>query len=181
MTVTPIGSAKYQLDKAFEGQVANIQDYRHIAGTQELFINGGTTYLPFGRVVVRNGADAGATLILPSAAGQAPVGISIYNDRFMASTDSPRVTGFPPKQTMAVLKKGVIYMVTETGLTKGATSLFFRHTLNTVPGVNEAVGRLLGAADAALTTAFAANTFRITETVAAGEVVAIAFDLSIAA
>ena len=97
----------------------------------------------------------------------------------MASSDSPRVTGFPPKQTMAVLKKGVIYMVCSGALAKGTTTLFYSNTLNSVPLANEALGRLVNFSDGVFTTAFPAGTFRVTQSGAAGEPVAIAFDFSI--
>lgn len=172
----PLGFNRYFLEKGFEGQVANIQDYRHIAGTQEEYVNGMSEYLPFGRVVVRDLTDA-TKLSLPSQTGQTPLGIAIYNDRFMAQSDDPRVTGFPPNQTVPVLKKGVIYMLAETALTVGG-ALFFRHTVSASPTAFTAIGRVRNNADTATADAFPAGTFRVTENVAAGEIVAVHFDLS---
>ena len=167
----------YQFVRGYEGQVANIQDYRHIGGTQETFVNGSTEFLPFGRVVVRNAADP-SCLELPSAPGQEALGVAILNDRFMAFQDDPRSTGYPPNQVTPILRKGVIYMVAETALTRGG-ALFFRHTENAVPSANEALGRVRADADGGNAEAFAAGTFRVTEDVLAGEIVAILFDLDI--
>lgn len=172
----PLDFNRYAYVRGYEGQVANIQDYRHIAGTQEGYVNGTSDYIPFGRVVVRNATDPNS-LELPSATGQTPLGVAILNDRFMAKSDDPRVTGFPPNQMIPVLKKGVIYMIAEVALAIG-DPLFFRHTVSAAPTDFTAIGRVRNDADTATADAFPAGTFRVTEAAAAGEIVAIHFDLS---
>lgn len=174
---TRLGFNQYTLDKAYEGQVANIQDYRHIAGTQEFYINGSETeYIPFGRIVVRDPSDD-SKLMLPNAAGQVPIGVAIYNDRFMSQSDNPRMTGIPPLQTMPVLKKGVIYMLAETNIARGA-NLFFRHSESTIMGEFDAIGRLRADNNNGNAGILPAGTFRITEDVVAGDVAAVFFDFS---
>lgn len=48
----PISAGAYQLDPAFEGQIASLQSYTFIKGTQDEVTNSSNALIPFGRFVV---------------------------------------------------------------------------------------------------------------------------------
>lgn len=171
----PLGFNTYLRPKGFEGQVANIQAYRFIKGTQEEFTNGSGDYIPFGSLVIRDTTDP-TKVTLPEA-GETVIGVAILNDRFMAKTDNPRVTGFPPNETVPVLVKGVIYLVAETAVTRNG-NLFVRVADEASPAANDRIGRVRADASGGNAEALTAGTYRVLEAAAAGEIVPVEFDLS---
>ena len=182
-----IGANQFDLDRGFEGQIANIQHYNHIRGTQENFRNGTNEFIPFGSMVARiPGGEPGALRI--AQAGDVILGVAILNDRFMAQLDETfgsnsliddggRRTGFPPNQTMPVLAKGVVYLRFEQTVPAN-TPLFFRTTENAVPGVGERLGRPRLDADGGNAEQVPGNAARLTENAFAGEVAAVEFDIT---
>ena len=168
----PLGANPYELVRAYEGQVANVNGFRSIVGTFESFVNAFDGYLPFGRLVIRDTVDP--TKVNLPAAGETIIGVAPLNDRFEALTDDPRVTGYPNDETVPVLNEGTVYMIAETAVTRGG-ALFVRVADSAAPTSLTAIGRVRNDADTGTAEALPVGTFRVLEDAVAGAIVPIKF------
>ncbi|MGL6342717.1 MAG: structural cement protein Gp24 [Waterburya sp.] len=169
----PITSpASYAMERGYEGTIYSISLNQEVIGTQDQFVNATGDYLPFGRFVVE-GTTAG-DIVLPSAGTQKILGIAPVNDRFMRKAEG--ITGYPPRQLVPVVRKGIVLMRAETALTRGG-AVFVRHTLNAVAGTWEAKGRVRNNDDTGK--AVQISNARILDTVSAGEIFRLEIDLAI--
>lgn len=135
----------YTSPVGYEGAMAATNVGFDLRGTLEGFINGDTDPIPFGRIVItRSDGKQG----LPSETGQTVVGVSIALAHYEANQQFLGSTGTPKDYPLTVVKKGIIWMLAETNITKGA-NIFFRHTANDPVGANEAIGRIRADADTA--------------------------------
>lgn len=132
----------YTSPVGYEGAPAGTTVNFDLRGTLEGFINVDDEPIPHGRIVVNKEGGQG----LPSEADQTVAGVSIALAHYQASTQFQGNTGTPSGYPLTLLKNGIIWMLPETNITKGAT-IYFRHTMNSSPGANEALGRIRANAD----------------------------------
>jgi len=151
-------------DQGFDGELISSYPNGVRSG-----INAGTVTLPFGRVTVKGTGDNDG--VLPSATGGRFFGVALKTD--ILEKDFNGVTGYKPGRPYNRLMKGDVLMITEQAVTP-ADPVFFRHTLNSSPGPNEAVGRLRKDADTARADALTRAQFMATA--GAGELVRVYFD-----
>jgi hypothetical protein len=135
-------------ERGLEGHVSSLLPGAYFFGTSEGLFNADDAPIPFGRVIVYKGSVDGG-VGLPSATGQTVAGISFYQAQFEASEQFNGDAGTPAEYSVTLAKRNlIVLMMPETNITKGAT-LYFRHTANTTPGANEALGRIRANADTA--------------------------------
>jgi hypothetical protein len=153
----PITRGQSRLDFAYEGQLAiNATHTGQVIGSNiSETVNVGTTAIPYGRVVAKVAGQQGqirnllSTDVLSSIAGVVPaMGVNERYTVIDANGIQQEVTGLRPRQNVAVMTDGIIWMVTENNINRGATSLLVRSALNT-GGVNPfaGVGRIAISAD----------------------------------
>ncbi|MBP0021039.1 MAG: hypothetical protein J7647_26230 [Cyanobacteria bacterium SBLK] len=158
-------------EKGFEGGLATCQNPTSLQGTYSELVNGSITdYLSFGRVIVLNAIDP-SKVKLPSAAGQNPQGVTVAVNAYEKDVNGQ--AGYPPERPVTRLIKGAIFVVPEVAVT-GGDPVYFRHTLNAVPGAYEARGRVRNNADGDKADLWTKATFL--ESAAAGELVALQID-----
>lgn len=153
-------------DKGFEGEIITTEPSVVRSG-----YNAGNVKIPFGRILVK-GSESDTACVLPSATGQLVMGVSTKTDLYEKGSNG--VAGYDVDKPLNRLIDGVVLMRVEQNVTP-ASAVFFRHTPNTSPGVNEAVGRLRTNADT--DKADALPNVRFLETGVAGSLVKVAFDL----
>lgn len=161
----------YTSPRGYEGAPAGTTVNFDLRGTLEGFINGDADPLPFGRVVITR---ADGKQGLPSETGQTVVGVSIALSHYEADKQFQGDTGTPFNYPLTVVKKGIIWMLAETNITKGG-DVFFRHTANASPGANESLGRIRADADTAK--ADAITGIKLLEDAVAGSLVRVEIDL----
>jgi hypothetical protein len=152
--------------RGYEGQVittypSGIRNGQNVSGVR----------VPFGRVLVRGTGNTDCRL--PSATGQAVMGFSIKTDIY--ETDADGSPSYPVNRPLNRLLKGEMLVKVETAVTPDSP-VFFRHTANSSPGVNEAIGRLRVDADTAKADALPGVKFL--EAGAAGSFVKISVDMN---
>lgn len=99
---------------AFEGQLADINNYRMVTGVLE-----GAANIPFG-VGLKKGAASDDGYLSPSAAGDLIEGISVHShsrDNRGFSSLLPADAGVSPGQNFNVLRSGSIYVKVEQAVT----------------------------------------------------------------
>lgn len=165
-----LNNYSYTSPKGYEGAPAASVVGFDLRGTLEGFINVDADPLPFGRVVVTKSGGQG----LPSTTGQVVVGVSIALAHYQADTQFLGNTGTPTNYPLTVVKKGIVWMLAETNITKGA-AIYFRHTANDPVGANEALGRIRADADTAK--ADEITGLKLLSDAVAGELVRVEIDL----
>lgn len=111
----PVQTAYANIDAAFEGLIADMNP-------QEVVTKIAEGDVAFGRAVVRGTADDQA--ILPSATGQALVGVTAYTLGAYAH-DTEDI--YADTEEMNVVRSGYVWVITEQAVVPG-DSVFFRHT-----------------------------------------------------
>jgi hypothetical protein len=151
----PITRGQSRMDFAYEGQLAISAQHagQVVSSNIAETTNVGTTAIPYGRAVtkvagqigqIRN-LQAGDTLVV----GIVPaMGVHERYTQTNAAGNTDEVTGVLPRKPVAVLTNGIIWMMCEGNIARGATGLLVRLTLNTA-GVNNfaGVGRITNATD----------------------------------
>jgi hypothetical protein len=153
----PITRGQARLDLAYEGQLAfnSLNNGQAVGANIAETVNVGTTAIPYGRVVSKTFGQLGN--IRNVAAGDVALNIvgvvpaMGVNERYTvidAAGNQQEITGVRPRQNVAVLTNGIIWMVTESTITRGAINLLVRATLNTAGvNVNAGIGRITVASD----------------------------------
>lgn len=140
-------SVSYSTGRAYEGMLATTERTQ-ISGNLNDFINGGTTPLPIGRVVVRKPSTTGE-LVLPSATGQVVLGITFADPFNIQTTVSNLLTGtevgYPIGELVPFYTKGTGWVYVEAAVAYG-DRVFFRHTASAAP--NNVLGRFTNATSA---------------------------------
>jgi hypothetical protein len=160
----------YFSPKGYEGAPAGSTTNFDLRGTLEGFINADTTSIPFGRVVVNKSGGQG----LPSTASQTVAGVSIALAHYEANSQFSGNPGTPPDYPLTLAKKAIIWMLPETNITKGS-AIYFRHTANSTPGANEALGRIRANADTSKADLIAG--LKLLSDAVAGQLVRVEIDL----
>lgn len=123
--------------KGFEGSLYREEGGLSVTGTTGEFVNGQTTRLPYGRVVVAGTLPG--EVVLPSADGQTPIGITVQQNAYEKAEDG--TDGVPPDRPVAVLKRGAVLMVAETAIST-TDDPHFRFAAQATPGAHDAIGRV---------------------------------------
>jgi hypothetical protein len=187
----PITRGQSRLDFAYEGQLAfnSLNNGQVVGSNIAETVNVGTTAIPYGRVVVKIPGQQGqirnlqAGDLLPNIVGVVPaMGVNERYTVIDANGIQQEVTGIRPRQNVAVLTDGIIWMVTESAVTRGNTSLLVRLTLNTA-GVNPfaGIGRITVASDGLAGSSYLAtnaNQFIALDTAPAGSLIRVAVALN---
>lgn len=125
-------------DSNYEGMLGTT-NIRVIRGAVEKFVS--DVFIPYGRVVVRK-TPTSSRLILPSAAGQKPIGIAIATDMYgypeSQIISGAVVPGYPPGVSINILTMGDFVGWTEEAVNVDDAALF-RHTAAAAP--KDIVGR----------------------------------------
>ena len=169
----PVSAGAYFMERGYEGQIASLQRHTFTKGTLEEMVNSTDSIIPFGRFVVEKTNGLPGELELPSASGQTLLGIATISDRFERSVDG--TSGYPAKQSMAYLYKGVVWMLAETAMIRGG-AVFVRHTASSTPGLHDAIGRIRNDADG--NNADPLANVKVLENAIAGELVKLELDIS---
>lgn len=154
----------------YEGQLGTQQNFKHIRGTFGELVVGGSTKIPFGRVVVADTSDVNKR-VLPSGTGKTPKGVSILSETREKGPSNGTV-GYEVGREIAELVVGVVYMYSETALTAGSVP-YFRHTAGS--GANTELGRIRSDADTNKADLFTGA--RVLRSCAAGSVVPVELEL----
>lgn len=112
-------------DLGFEGQIADSANR-----VSDSLTNEETVAVPFGRGVIKG--TAADQFLLPSAAGDEMVGITVHSH----ATEDPTDDGIASEETAAVMRRGRIIVTPETTADPG-DPVFLRHTAGAageVPG-----------------------------------------------
>lgn len=126
----------------YEGGLFRSEGGLSTVGTSLGYVNAMATTMPYARVVVA-GTNPG-DLILPSATDQVPQGFTFQNLYY--ESDASGVAGIPADMPVVLLKRGAVWFVAEDDV-EVTDTVYFRHTANTTPGANQAIGRVRSDAD----------------------------------
>jgi hypothetical protein len=187
----PITRGQSRLDFAYEGQLAfnSLHNGQVVGSNIAETVNVGTTAIPYGRVVSKVAGQVGQIRnvapgdIVSNLVGVVPaMGVNERYTVIDANGIQQEVTGLRPRQNVAVLTNGIIWMVTESAITRGATSLLVRSALNTA-GVNPfaGIGRITVSSDGLAGSTYITTTggqIIALDTASAGSLVRVAVDFS---
>lgn len=167
----PLSGHDYGLELGTEGQIMSTDVNSEIVGTQYGYVNGENTIMPFGRLVFRN-------FVLPErlnmmSAGQQVnwAGFTVANDRFSRLQANVNNGGYASRETVSVMRQGIIVLVSETAMSRGLyTNLFVRLGDNTGGfGVHALRGRIRnGNSGDGLVENIPSNWIRVLDNAAAG-------------
>lgn len=151
--------------KGFDGMLADM-------GPKEVISRAAEGAVPFGKFVVL-GTDKDNQAKLPAASGdivaQKVLGVSLH-DHARESQNDGLAAGYLTKESMSILKKGMVYVTAEEAVTPSDT-VYVRHTVNgalTVGSVRK---------DADTDKAVALAGLRFMSSAGAGELVKLSVDL----
>lgn len=167
----PLSGHDYGLELGTEGQIMSTDVNSEIVGTQYGFVNGDSGIMPFGRLVFRNFVTPERLNQLSSGQQVNWAGFTVASDRFSRLQANVNNGGYASRETVSVMRQGIIVLISETAMVRGTyTNLFVRFTDNTAGfGVNALRGRIrAGNPGDGLVDPIPANWIRILDNAAIG-------------